>query len=302
MLWALFMYAVWSSLFSIGKSAALCSTPLFLTGSRMAIAGVLLTLFTFVFKKERFRFSGRQWFSLLMLSFFSVYLTNVLEFWALTKLPSAQVCFLYSLSPFFAALFSYLHFGEKVSGKKLIGLLIGIVGFLPGALISLLQEESQLLPTLAMMLAAAATVYGWVLLRLIVKDQGLSSPTANGVSMLIGGTLALSHSYLIEPWLPVTPGLEITFLQLLSLMIIISNLLCYNLYGWLLRRYTATLLSFLGLLSPFFATLHGWLLLGEAPSWTMLASTCFILLGLWIVYSAELKQGYLGQQPALSKA
>jgi len=48
-----------------------------------------------------------------------------------------------------------------------------------------------------------------------------------------------------------------------------------------------------GLLSPIFASLNGWLFLGEPLSWVIFLSTGIVSLGLWVVYSAELKQGYI---------
>jgi drug/metabolite transporter (DMT)-like permease len=76
-------------------------------------------------------------------------------------------------------------------------------------------------------------------------------------------------------------------------MAFVSNILCYNLYGTMLKRFTATFLSFLGLLSPIFASFHGWIFLNEPPSWIIFLSTGIVSLGLWIVYAAELKQGYI---------
>src|SRR4051812_21873493 len=93
------MYATWSSVFSIGKLALAYSPPFFLTGFRMAMAGVLILLFLAITKRSAFRVNKKQWISLLLLSFFSIYLTNVLEFWGLQYLSAAKTCFIYSLSP-----------------------------------------------------------------------------------------------------------------------------------------------------------------------------------------------------------
>jgi drug/metabolite transporter (DMT)-like permease len=295
------MYAVWSSVFSFGKMALEHSPPIFLTGFRMTLAGVLLLSYLWVAKKAPFRMSGKQFFSLLLLALFSIYLTNILEFWSLQHLSAAKTCFLYSLSPFFAALFSYLHFQEKMNPRKWLGMAIGFLGFLP---VLLMQEDAEELlnafsflswPALAMMGAALCTVYGWVVLRIVVKEHTLSPLQANGVSMLIGGLLAFAHSFFTESWhpLPVAAAHFSPFLQGTLIMTFISNILCYNLYGLMLKRYTATFLSCMGLLSPIFASLNGWLFLGERPSWIIFLSTGVVSLGLWVVYRAELKQGYV---------
>lgn len=296
-----FMYAVWSSVFSIGKKYLQYSPPLFITGARMVLAGLLVIAFLALFKRSTFKLNRMHWLSIGVLAVLSMYLTNALEFWGLQYLSAAKACFIYSLSPFFAALFSYLHFKEKMNRQKWIGLGIGFLGFIP---VLLTQTGSEDLlnafsffswPTLAIIAAALCSVYGWVVLRLVVKDHSLSPFMANGASMLIGGLLAFGHSFLVEDWspIPVQPQNISPFIQGTLLMTLLYNIVCYNLYGMLLKRFTATFLSFMGLLSPVFASLNGLFFLGEPISWTIICSTGIVSLGLWIVYRAELKQGYI---------
>ncbi len=294
------MYATWSSMFSLGKMALEHSPPLFLTASRMLLAGVILLAFLAI-RRANLKLTIKQFLSICLLGLFSIYLANAFEFWSLQHLTAAKTCFIYSLSPFFAAFFSYLHFGEKMTGRKWLGMIIGFTGFIPiliaqkgsGELLSSISFLSW--PELAMIAAALCSVYGWVLLRLVVKDSSVSPVLANGASMLIGGALALTHSYLVEPWnpLPVTSAGLMPFIQGTLIMTFISNILCFNLYGMMLKRFTATFLSFMGLLSPIFASLNSWFFLGEQPSPIIFLSTGIVCLGLWLVYSAELRQGYI---------
>lgn len=298
---ALFMYAVWSSLFPLGKIALENSSPLFLTGFRMIFAAAILLGALALKNPQSLKIGKKNILPLLSLTIFSIYLTNILEFWGLRHLSAAKTCFIYSLSPFFAALFSYIHFKEKVNVKKIVGILIGFLGFIPALK---LQTGSEKMfhafgffswPELAIMGAALFSVYGWILLRLLVKKREVSPFYANGYSMLMGGALALFHSFFVESYtpIPVAEGKGFFFLKIVVLMVLISNVLCYNLYGFLLKRFTATFLSFLGLLSPLFTSLSSWVLLGESPSWIILASTGVVALGLFLVYQAELKQGYI---------
>ncbi len=295
------LYFLWSSCFPLGKMLLEYGPPLFLTGARMLLAGVLLVGFLALRRKKEFRMRGRQWLSLVLLGVFSIYLTNICEFWGLQHLSAAKTCFIYSLSPFFAALFSYLHFGEKMSRGKWLGFLIGFMGFLPVLFVQSGSEDlfsvSSWLswPELAVMGAALFSVYGWVILRLTVKDQKVSPMMANGASMLLGGMMALVHSSFVDAWAPLpVAGIHLgAFMKGIVLMTFISNIICYNLYGYLLKRFTATFLSFVGLLSPIFASLNSWLLLGEPPSLVICGSTFVVLLGLFVVYKSEIKQGYI---------
>lgn len=302
------MYATWSSIFAVGKVVLESAPPVFITASRMLIAGTLMVGYLFLRRKFSFKLSWRQWASIGLLAIFSIYLTNVLEFWGLQYLSAAKTCFIYSLSPFLAAFFSYFHFKEKMNLQKWIGMLIGFIGIIPVLMMQTGAEELLNAfsffswPTLAIMGAALFSVYGWILLRMVVKDQEVSPVMANGCSMLIGGGMALVHSFVIDSWnpTPVYTGQTLPFIGGILGMTVLYNIICYNAYGLLLKRYTATFMSFMGLLSPVFASLSGWLFLGELPSWQIFLSTGIVSIGLWVVYRAELKQGYI--QKSLKRA
>lgn len=294
------LFAVWSLAFPLGKYLLEYCPPIFLTGIRMFLAGALLLGWMF-FRNKVPKVSWRQWLALGILSLFSIYLTNILEFWGLHRLSAAKACFFYSLSPMIAAILSYIHFNEKLSPIKIAGLVIGFLGFTP-ALFEKSATEAGLhafflfsWPELAIAAAALFSVYGWVILRMVVKNEEISPVFANGCSMMIGGILALGTSLLVDPWnpIPVATGAWERFAIVLLLLTFISNILCYNFYGFLLKKYTATLLSFFGLFSPLFTSIHEWILLGIPPSIYILSSTAIVISGLWLYYKGELKQGYV---------
>ena len=180
-------------------------------------------------------------------------------------------------------------------------MLIGFAGIVP--VLAIQKGSGELLsgllylswPELAMMGASLCTVYGWVLLRLVVKDSTMSPIMANGASMFIGGIFALTHSYFVESWnpIPVAGTALIPFTKGLLVMTLISNIICYNIYGMMLKKYTATFLSFMGVLSPIFASIMSWIFLKEPISPIIFLSTGIVSFGLWLIYSAELKQGYI---------
>ena len=296
-----FLFATWSTVFTLGKMTVSICPPLLLTGSRMIISGILIISFLLIKKQNPFKLKKNQIIPIILLAILSIYLTNALEYWGQQHLSAGKTCFIYSLTPFFAALFSYIHFKEKMNKKKWIGLTIGFAGIIPPLLIQTGSEKSLgglgifSWAELAIVGATVFSVYGWVLLRLLVKNNSLSPIVANGVSMLIGGILAIVHSLCVESWnpFPVAAANMSAYIQGTLIITFISNILCYNLYGFLLKKYTATFLSFVGLLSPLFASLSEWILLKQPPSITILASSAIIILGLWIVYQEELKQGYI---------
>lgn len=296
------LYFIWSLTFPIGKTLVGLSTPIFLTGFRMILAGLVLIGYLAFKRKLPQKFTWRHTISIFLLALLSIYVTNILEFWGLKYLSAGKTCFIYSLSPFIAALLSYFHFGERMTKKKWLGLSIGVLGFIPVILEGSSSEGMSSLfwvfglPELAIALAAFCSIYGWIILRILVKDKdGISPLYANGSSMLIGGVLALATSFWTDCWnpIPVETGAFPKVLLLTLTMMMLSNLFCYNLYGYLLKRLTATILSFIGLLSPIFTSIHSWIILHEPPSLPIILSTFIVLAGLWLVYEEELKQGYV---------
>ncbi len=141
MLYVLLLYALFASVFTIAKTALEHVQPLFLIGTRMFFAGFVLLSYQFLVKKQTLSLGRKTWWRLILLAIFNIYLTNVCEFWGLRYLTSFKTCFIYSLSPFLSALFSYFLFSEKLTSKKWIGLVIGFLGFLPILLNQTSSEE-----------------------------------------------------------------------------------------------------------------------------------------------------------------
>jgi len=295
----LVLYALFASVFTIGKTGLQYAQPFFLVGSRMMMAGAILLVYQLLIKGEKISLNRRDLFRVLRLSLFNIYLTNVFEFWGLKYLTSFKTCFIYSLSPFLSALFCYFLFSERLTPKKWLGLLIGFIGFIP---ILLAQSTSEELTggvfffswaELAVITACVSSVYGWILLSQLVKESSLTPMSANGLSMLIGGAFALGHSMLAETWDPLPVSDFFPFLECAILLMVVSNFLAYNLYGFLLKRYSPTFISFAGFTTPMFTVLFGWFFLGEVATLPFYLSSAVVFVGLTLFHQEELKKEYV---------
>ena len=133
----------------------------------------------------------------------------------------------------------------------------------------------------------AAHSYSLIVMRKMVRDSNYSASMTNGIRMFGGGILALFTAFFFETVAPITQlG---TFLGWLFAIIIISNIVCHNLYIYLLKKYSATFLSFTDFLSPIFVAFYGWLFLNETITWHYAASTVLVLAGLSLFYYDELR-------------
>jgi len=114
------IFAVFATVFPIGKMALLYTQPIFLTSIRMICAGILLIAYHWWSSYDRTKITPQLIYTLLLLSLFNIYLTNVCEFWGLQYLSAAKACFIYNLSPFASAFFLILfiwgnHDSQKVA-------------------------------------------------------------------------------------------------------------------------------------------------------------------------------------------
>jgi drug/metabolite transporter (DMT)-like permease len=290
------LYALFASVFTVSKTGLEYAQPFFFVGVRMALAGILLLAYLFFFNRAQFRLKKEHVGLFVLLALFNIYLTNVLEFWGLQFLTSFKTCFIYSFSPFLSALFSFLIFSERLSWKKWLGLLIGVVGIMPALLVKTSAEEraGQFLlfsfAELSVMGAAVCSVLGWILLKQLVQKEGYSPLTANGFSMLLGGLFSLGHSFIVEEWNPLPVVSYLPFFECALFLIVISSFICYNLYGYLLQHYSATFISLAGLSTPLFSAFLGWFFLSEEVSWPFFFSFAILSCGLFLFHQEEFKE------------
>lgn len=222
-----------------------------------------------------------------------MYTAYIFRFWGLQHLTSSKTALLFNSSPFFTAMYSYIFFNEKMTIKQWIGLVIGFLGLIPILLTTSLAEQVYgeffylSWPEVAILVAVSLHSYGWIVVRKLIRNKDHSPSMVNGICMLFGGILALLTTPFIEKLQPID-NLS-SFIGWLSYVIIVSNIICHNLYGYLLKHYSATFLSFCGFVVPIFAGLYGWGFLHEKITWHFYLSCFIVFIGLYLFYQDELK-------------
>lgn len=197
---------------------------------------------------------------------------------------------------------------ERITKRQWLGLAIGFLGILPIVMGSDASESVAgaigflSIPEIVLFFAVLAGAYGWIVMKQLVSDRSYSTIMVNGVGMFAGGIITFIASLFFEgvPHIKVPAeaytwsidpywGSVGMFLLYAGLLILIANLICFNLYGVLLRRHSATLISFAGFTTPLFAALFGWILLSESITWGFILSVVIVTLGLYLFYKDELQ-------------
>lgn len=280
------MYAILASTFILAKNALLFAKPFFLIGFRMVLAGFILL--SFAWFRRHFTIRREDWGLFFRVALFHIYFSFILEFWALQYLSALKTTLIYAMTPFIAALLSYFLLKERLTSSKMLGVAVGLLGMMP-IFMSMGGNVHELLqigvPDIVLLGAVISGAYAWFLVKKLLQ-KGYSLAIINGVAMLIGGVLSFGTSLLFET-APFVNDWQ-SFLFWVVALIIVSNVVVYNFYGWLLHRYSITFLTFAGFLCPSFAMLYDWLLLGGQFHQRYLVSLVLVTLGLYLFYRQEL--------------
>jgi drug/metabolite transporter (DMT)-like permease len=292
------MQALFAITFPFTKLALGYTDALFLSGARLLLASILFLAYSYAIEKNQPSIK-RHWWLLLQASIFYTFLTFVPEALAMETISSIKSNLLWSFYPFVSALLSYYLLKERLTKKKWLGMGIGLVGMIPIFATMDVQEQALgeflhiSMPELFMVIAVASTAYSWFLIRRLMQS-GFSLARINGITMFVGGALGLGTRLLMNKG-PLYHGGNMLFSYIFAL-IIASNLIGYPLYGYLLKRYSITFLSFSGFVCPIFGAVFSSLMLGETIHCAYLVGFVFIFAGLSIFSRDELHGG-ISTQP-----
>lgn len=291
MLQIFIMYALFGSIFAVGKISMIASQPYFFTAIRMLLAGVLLLCFLGQKGLKSISLPKKTYPLLFLVAFFNVFITNAFEFWGLQYMEAGKTCLIYSLSPFAAALIAYFFGTETMTSKKWWGLAIGISSFIPIMIGPWLSSQSvntmELLAEGALMISAVTAMIGWTFFKKLLFEHQLSHALINGASFLLAGIMSLMTSFFLEDWNPVPVSLWKEFLWTVLYVVLIHNIICYSIYASSLNRFSVTFMAFIGLSNPFFAAFFGFIFLGETIELSFALAFIGVIIGLYLYYKEE---------------
>ncbi|HBY05751.1 MAG: hypothetical protein UV38_C0001G0055 [candidate division TM6 bacterium GW2011_GWE2_42_60] len=290
------LYALLASTFILSVGALQYTEPLFLIGFRMIIAGALLLGWQFFVDRHALIIAKKDWGIFFKVSLFHIYFAFILDFWSLQYLSALKANVIYATTPFVTAFLAFIILKERLRIAQIVGMLIGTLSIFPVCLVpnSKVCATENLFsfswPELALLGAVVCSSYAWFIVKQLM-ERGYGLLVINGMAMLVGGILSLMTWVLKDSFFGFTPPVSdwSWFLIWIFALILVANILFYNLYGWLLKSYSLTFIALAGFLSPSFGVVYEWLFMGRRVTWHYAVSICLVALGLYIFYSGELK-------------
>ena len=165
---------------------------------------------------------------------------------------------------------------ERLRPRAIVGAAISLVG-IAVAFGAASQLEVPAPSLLALVAATTAFAAGTIVIR---RVRGADPITQNLIATLVGSGVLLAISTLSgEPWrLPATPGTWLAFAYLVGP----GTVVVFLLLRYLLRRWTATAVSYQFVLAPIVSVSLAALLLGESMGPTVIAGAILVILGVYV--------------------
>lgn len=270
------------------------ASPLTLMSSRLIVAGILMFGSCLALGYSYRTLSSKHIPLFAQKIFFGSYLKYFLKYWGLQYMATVKMAFLMHTTPFFAALFNFYFYNNRLQARQIIGIVIGFFGIIPILLVKSCPEQlfgtlfSFSLPEIAIIGAVAAHSYGTLCTQELVKKYHYKAPIISSLSSLGGGLLALFTALIIHE--PLTISEPTFFVPWFFALIGISNIIGHTWYIHLLTKNSTTFLALTDYLNPLFVALYSWILLGETVSIHYLASGCIIFFGLYLFKNSNLNQ------------
>jgi drug/metabolite transporter (DMT)-like permease len=275
------IYVVWGSTYLAIRYAVETIPPLVVAGLRHIVAGIFLLGWAYF---RGYRPTGREWRASVVLGFLYFVLGHGSLHWAETVVPSGWAALLIASEPIWIAVMAALvTHGERLTGKTVMGLLLGIagVGLLVGE-VTLSGQHSMVLGSLAILLGTLAWSVGVMyslkapLPRNALARAGMPEIVGSLILLLLAGVTGEFSSF--HP-AAVTPRSWLS----LAYLITFGSIITFTAYTWLLDHVSPTLVSTHTYVNPVIAVFMGWMWAGEVINVEVLLAGVLTLLAVFLI-------------------
>lgn len=268
--------ALWGSSFLFIRVAAPALGPAPLADARVLLAAAALAAYA-VMARQRLALRAR-WRGYLLLGALNSALPFALVGWSALRLPASLLSTLNGAIPLFTALVAAVWLGERLTPRKIVGLLLGLVGV--GVLVGwspLALSGGVLLAVGASLLAGLCYAFGAIHARRAFAGV---PPLELAVGQLLAAGLVLL------PWAAAAapdaaPSGRVA-LSVLALALL-ATAIAYLLFFGLLARVGPTKTNAVAFLIPGFGLLWGVLLLGEELTVGMTVGLALVVVSVLLV-------------------
>lgn len=269
---------LWSSAFAAAKVGLADCPPLLLLGLRFLCAGVIMLAACALFGALR-PLSRRDWGALILSGVLNNAAYLGLSYTGSVTVSSGFTAVIISANPLLTALLAGPILGERLTVRKLAGVLLGMAGVAIVLRSRLVDGHEDLRGALFVLAGLLALTAGTLVFKRLKTSAGLWQ--ASGIQSLAAGIAMLPVALATESVSAVhfTPDLFWSFAYLVGPVSIGG----YSLWYFILGRSSATEATALHFIMPPLGLFFGWLVLGEHIPPLDFLGVLPIAAGIWLV-------------------
>jgi len=277
----LILCGIWGSTWLFIKLGLTVLPPLTFAGIRFLFASLIL-LALILARGVRWPRKRRDWFVIAVVGLLQFSLNYGLVFWGEQRITSGLAAVLQSTFPAFGLVIAHFYLpNERITGKKVVGVLLGFTGI---AIIFSQQlsiaGQSALLGSVALVLSAFCGSYGNVL----VKAYGTQiDPFVLAAGQMVCGfppLLALGIATEGNPFHLHWTGRAILAM---AYLVIVGSVMAFTLFYWLVRHMDVLNTMLIALVTPVVAVVLGMMVLDEQLNWRLFAGAACIISGIGFI-------------------
>jgi drug/metabolite transporter (DMT)-like permease len=286
---ASFCCALWGSAFPfvkigyrvLGISTGAANSQILFAGMRFTLAGIFTLIIGSLASKRLLLPSSGSWLKILNLSIFQTIIQYVLFYIGLAHTSGVNASIIEGTNVFVALLVASLAFRlEKLTGKKLLGCMVGFIGVI---LINLnsggLTINLKLNGEGFVFLSTAAYAFSSVLMKQYSKEE--DPVMLSAYQFLTGGAVMVAVGFMIGGKIGNYSGQSIGILVYLAMV----SAAAYALWGLLIKYNPISRVAVYGFMTPVFGVILSALLLKENRllSFKYILALIMVSAGIYIV-------------------
>ena len=269
---------LWSFAFVAGKIAVTDCPPLILLAARFSLAGIVI-LGASAFRRDGWQLSWREVLIFAILGVANNALYLGLGYTGLKSVSAGLGGLIVSANPVFTAAFAALLLGEALTWRKVLGLLLGIVG-VAFIVWHRMAVGTDSLHGILFTLASLASIVGGTILFKLFAPKG-SLWIGNGIQNLAGGIVLTPIAFTLADASEIVPSLRLVLA--FGFLTFGGSMLAYYIWFHLLKVCGATAASAYHFLMPPLGMLFAWLVLGEHVAFRDMLGIVPVALGIYLV-------------------
>ena len=271
---------IWGSTWLVIHIGANADLPPF-TGAalRFMLATVLIWIFSF-YKKISLPGNRKEWGAVLLVGALSNGVSFGVVYWTTQYIPSGLGAVIFGTMPLWTALISHWALQtERLSPKKMFGIILGIVGIATIFYPQFAKVDSTHLWAMAIFLIAPiVSAISAIVTKRSTKD--VAPLMLNAITTSVGCVILGIIAILREPWQDVT--FNFTQVWTIGYLAIFGTIVTFGIYFRLIKETSAVTMTYVAIITPVIAVILGWLILNERLDYYALAGSGLVICGVGI--------------------